>query len=277
MKAIRFLLLFVLLFISISVFQSCTKSAGDKVVVKGSTTVLPIAQKASEAFYKNNRVSISISGTGSGDGIKSLIDGSCDIANSSREMSAKEKEMAAQKAEQIKEIAIAYDMIVPIVHPSNPVKNLTLEQLKAIYDGSIKNWKQLGGRDEAIVVISRDSSSGTYEVWEGKVMKKTEVRKDALLQASNGTIVSTVSQNTKAIGYVGYGYLNESVKAVFVNNVEPTIPNGKSGNYPIARKLYMYVNESKLKPAAKSYINFVLSREGQELVKAAGFIPVIDL
>ncbi len=277
MKFIRLLMLFFAIAVSLIVSQSCTKSASDKVVVKGSTTVLPIAQKASEAFYKSNRISISISGTGSGDGIKSLIDGSCDIANSSREMSAKEKEMAAQKGEQIKEIAIAYDMIVPIVHPSNPVKNLTLEQLKAIYDGSIKNWKQLGGKDETIVVISRDSSSGTYEVWESKVMKKTEVRKDALLQASNGTIVSTVSQNTKAIGYVGYGYLSDSVKTVFVNNVEPTIPNGKSGTYPIARKLYMYVNENKLKAAARSYIDFVLSREGQELVKAAGFIPVIDL
>lgn len=277
MKIVRLLMLIALVFASVAVFQSCTKSAGDKVVVKGSTTVLPIAQKASEAFYRSNRISISISGTGSGDGIKSLIDGSCDIANSSREMSAKEKEMAAQKGEEIKEIAIAYDMIVPIVHPSNPVKNLTLEQLKAIYDGSIKNWKQLGGKDEEIVVISRDSSSGTYEVWESKVMKKTEVRKDALLQASNGTIVSTVSQNPKAIGYVGYGYLNESVKTVFVNNVEPTIANGKSGIYPISRKLYMYVNEKKIKPAAKSYIDFVLSRDGQELVKAAGFIPVINL
>ncbi len=258
-------------------FQSCTKSADDKVVVKGSTTVLPITQKASEAFYKSNRVSISISGTGSGDGIKSLIDGSCDIANSSREMSAKEKEIASQKGEQIKEIAIAHDMIVPIVHPSNPVKNLTLAQLKAIYDGSIKNWKQLGGKDETIVVVSRDSSSGTYEVWEGKVMKKAEVRKDALLQASNGTVVSTVSENTKAIGYVGYGYLSESVKAVYVNSIEPTIENGKSGKYPIARKLYMYVNEKKLKPAAKSYIDFVLGQEGQKLVKAAGYIPLIDL
>lgn len=277
MKTIRLSLLLVLLFISVFSFQSCTKSAGDKVVVKGSTTVLPIAQKASEAFYKINRISISISGTGSGDGIKSLIDGSCDIANASREMSAKEKEMAAQKGEQIKEIAIAYDMIVPIVHPSNPVTNLTLEQLKAIYDGSIKNWKQLGGKDETIVVISRDSSSGTYEVWESKIMKKTEVRKDALLQASNGTIVSTVSQNAKAIGYVGYGYLNDSVKTVFVNNIEPTIANGKSGAFPIARKLYMYVNENKLKPAAKRYIDFILGKEGQELVKSAGFIPVIDL
>lgn len=277
MKLLKFLLVITCIVSLKVISQSCTKTASDKVVVKGSTTVLPIAQKASEAFYKKQKVSISISGTGSGDGIKSLIHGNCDIASSSREMSEKEKEMAAQKGEQIKEITIAYDMIVPIVHPSNPVKNLTLEQLKAIYDGSITNWKQVGGKNEPIVVVSRDSSSGTFEVWESKVMKKTEVRKDALLQASNGTIISTVSQNPKAIGYVGFGYLNPSVKALYVNNVEPTIANGKSGAFPISRKLYMYVNEKKLKEAAKNYIDFILSREGQQLVKEAGFIPLIDL
>ncbi len=272
---IKSIIFFILIFvIAIVLSMSCSKEAKEKIVIKGSTTVLPITQKAAEAFYEKNKIVISLSGTGSGDGIKSLINGSCDIANSSREMHPEELDLAKRKGEVIKEVAIAFDMIVPIVHPSNPVSNLTLHQLKAIYEGSVKNWKDVGGKDEAIVVISRDSSSGTFEVWESKVMKHGEVRKDALLQASNGAIVQTVSQNLKAIGYVGYGYLNDRVKPLFVNNVEPTIDNGKSGKYPIARKLYMYVNEVKIKPAAQAFIDFMLSDEGQAIVKEAGFIPV---
>lgn len=272
---IKSIISFIMVFVIAIVFiMSCSKEAKEKVVIKGSTTVLPITQKAAEAFYEKNKIVISLSGTGSGDGIKSLINGSCDIANSSREMHPEELDLAKRKGEVIKEVAIAFDMIVPIVHPSNPVSNLTLHQLKAIYEGSVKNWKDVGGKDEVIVVISRDSSSGTFEVWESKVMKHVEVRKDALLQASNGAIVQTVSQNPKAIGYVGYGYLNDKVKPLFVNNVEPTIDNGKSGKYPIARKLYMYVNEVKIKPAAQAFIDFMLSDEGQAIVKEAGFIPV---
>ena len=191
-------------------------------------------------------------------------------------MHKEELALAKRKGEQIKEIAIAFDMIIPIVHPSNPVSKLTLHQLKAIYEGSVKNWSDVGGNNETIVVISRDSSSGTFEVWESKVMKHVEVRKDALLQASNGAIVQAVSQNPKAIGYVGYGYLSEKVKPLYVNNVEPTIDNGKKGIYPIARKLYMYVNEIKTPKPAQDFIDFILSEEGQVIVKEAGFIPVKD-
>jgi len=265
----------VLLIVTVGLLMlACKKEAKEKVVVKGSTTVLPIAQRAAEFFYEKNKVIISLSGTGSGDGIKSLIDGSCDIANSSREMHEVELEMAKRKGKTIKEVAIAYDMIVPIVHPSNPVKNLSLEQLKAIYEGTITNWKQVGGNNEKIVVVSRDSSSGTFEVWESKVMKKAEVRKDALLQASNGAVFSVVARNKKAIGYVGYGYLNDTVKVLFVNSVEPTIENGKNGIYPIARRLYMYVNKTEIKPVAQNFIDFILSPEGQSIVKETGFIPV---
>ncbi len=275
MKVKSFLIFMIIAIVSsLSIGFSQTK--GSKVVIKGSTTVLPIAQKALEAFYAKTKIVISLSGTGSGDGIKSIIDGSCDIANSSREMKKGEWDLAKAKGEKIKEVAIAYDMIVPVVHPSNPVSKLTIDQLKAIYVGEITNWSQVGGKNEKIVVISRDSSSGTFEVWESKVMKKAEVRKDALLQASNGAVLSVVANNKRAIGYLGYGYLDKSVKAIVVNNVKPTIPNGKSGAYPIARKLYMYVNESKLKPEAKKYIDFILSKEGQKIVKEAGFIPLTD-
>lgn len=253
---------------------ACTKGSRERVVVKGSTTVLPITQKAAEAFQKAEGIPVFVEGSGSGNGIKALIDGSCEIANSSREMKPEEKEAAKKKGRGVKEITVAYDMIVPIVHPTNQVKNITMDQLKAIYDGSLTSWKQLGGADEKIVVVSRDTSSGTYEIWHEKVMKKTDVRRDALLQASNGAIITTVAGNPKAIGYVGFGYLNESIHALKVNGVEGTIDNGKSGVFPISRKLFMYVNAEGLSEQAQKFIDFLSSDTGQALVKEAGFIPI---
>ncbi|MBN1499521.1 MAG: phosphate ABC transporter substrate-binding protein [Spirochaetes bacterium] len=263
------------LVLSVFVFSSCSRKDKKQVVIKGSTTVLPIAQKAAEKYSLIDRsVSISISGSGSGDGIKSIIEGTCDIANSSRDLKDKEKENIKSAGKNIKGIVIALDMILPVVHPSNPVKELTIDQLKAIYKGEIINWKVLGGKDENIVVISRDTSSGTYEVWDEKIMKKEKVMPGALLQASNGAIVSAVSANEKAIGYIGFGYLNDSIKAVNVDGVEPTLENGKSKKYPVSRDLFMFINEDTLSPEAKKFIDFIKSSEGQSLVTAAGFIAI---
>lgn len=260
--------------ITASMFAGCARDNSEKVVIKGSTTVLPITQKTTEEYRKQNKVSITIEGSGSGNGIKALIDGTCDIANSSREIKSKEMKGAESNGRKVKEIAVALDMIVPVVHPSNKVKEITMAQLKAVYDGTITNWKQLGGKDENIVVISRDTSSGTYEIWHEKVMKKTDVRKDALLQASNGAIISAIAGNPKALGYVGYGYIDSSVHALNVDKVVATIDNGKSGKYPVSRKLYMYVDENKLSVQTQKYIDYVLSADGQKLVKETGFIPL---
>ncbi len=267
--------LFALVIVSLGIISiGCSRETAKKVVVKGSTTVLPITQKAAEAFREKHGISVSIEGSGSGNGIKALIDGTTDIANSSREMKDKEVKMAQKKGIKTKEIVCAYDMIIPVIHPSNPVKNISIDQLKAIYDGSINNWKEIGGKDEKIVVVSRDTSSGTYEVWHKKVMSKSDVRKDALLQASNGAVLTAVAENPKAIGYIGFGYLNNSIKPLTINGIEGTIANGKSGKYPIFRKLYMYVNEDKLSSEARDFIDFILSTEGQKLVKDTGYIPL---
>lgn len=260
--------------VAVLLFTGCSRETGKKIVVKGSTTVLPITQKTAEAFRKQNMISVTIEGSGSGNGIKALIDGTCDIANSSREMKPEETESAKNKGKNIKEVVLAYDMIVPVVHPSNSVKDISMDQLKAVYDGSITNWKQLGGKDENIVVISRDTSSGTYEIWHEKVMKKADVKKDALLQASNGAIVSAVSTNPKALGYVGYGYIDSSVRPLTIDKIEGTIENGKTGKFPVSRKLYMYVDGDKITEDASRYIDFILGTDGQKLVKEAGFIPV---
>lgn len=247
-------------------------------VIQGSTTVLPIAQKVVEAYMKvNPKVKISLSGGGSGEGIKALIDGTTDIADSSRFIKDEEVKLAVEKGAYPVPFAIAYDSIVPIVHPSNPVKNLTLEQLKAIYMGTIKNWKEVGGPNLQIVIVSRDTSSGTYEVWEQKVMKKERVYAGALLQASSGAIVQAVSKNRYAIGYIGLGYINKSVKPVTVNGIKGSEKTTLDGTYPISRPLYMFTRGWPTGDAL-NFINYVLNpQKGQRYVKEAGFVPLYTI
>lgn len=243
--------------------------------IDGSTTVLPIAQKAAEAYMKvNKNVKISISGGGSGNGIKAIIDGTTDIANSSRFIKDEEVAKAVEKKRYPVPFAVAYDCIVPVVHPSNPVKDLTQEQLKAIYMGEVKNWSQVGGPDKPIAVISRDTSSGTYEVWEEKIMKKERVSPAAQLQASNGAVAQAVSKNKLAIGYVGFGYLNKDLKAVTVGGKKGTPETAKSGEYPVSRALYMFTNGWPTGDAM-GFLQFVMDpAKGQKIVREAGFVPL---
>jgi phosphate transport system substrate-binding protein len=245
------------------------------IVINGSTTVLPIAQKVAEAYMKAHPdVRISLSGGGSGNGIKALIDGSTDIADSSRFIKDKEVELAVEKGRFPVPFAVAYDCIVPVVHPSNSMSNLSMEQLKAIYKGEIKNWKELGGPDRQVVVVSRDTSSGTYEVWESKVMKKERVYPGALLQASNGAVVQAVSKNKNAIGYIGLGYMNKDVRALSVDRVVGSEETTLNGTYPISRPLYMFTAGWPTGDTL-NFINFVLHPEkGQKYVREAGYVPL---
>jgi phosphate transport system substrate-binding protein len=251
-----------------------TAMAGN-IVIKGSTTVLPIAQKVAESYMKENPdVSISISGGGSGNGIKAIIDGTTDIADSSRFIKDKEVKMAVANNVYPVPFAVAYDCIIPIVHPSNSVQNLTLDQLKGIYKGEITNWKDVGGPNKKIVVVSRDTSSGTYEVWEGKVMKKERVYPGALLQASNGAVAQAVAKNKNAVGYIGLGYLNDTVKALTVNNIKGTPETTLNGTFPISRPLYMFTNKWPTEEVAK-FINYVVHPDkGQSQVAEIGFVPL---
>ncbi|HRX15985.1 MAG TPA: PstS family phosphate ABC transporter substrate-binding protein [Spirochaetota bacterium] len=265
---------FFLLTIVFALFASCSKETGKTVVVKGSTTVLPITQLAAEEFRKETGIAVSIEGSGSGNGVKAIIDGTTDIGNSSRAMKPKELDEAKAKGVNVKEIIVAYDMIIPVVHPENGVTDLTLDQLKGIYDGSITNWSQVGGADGNIAVISRDTSSGTYEVWSEKVLKKNDVTAGALLQASNGAVLAAVAGNPRAIGYIGYGYLNNSVKALSVGGIVGTVETGRSGEFPISRPLYKYVNADKVSENTQKFLDFLLSPKGQKLVEEAGFLPL---
>ena len=264
------------LFVTVIAFLFAANSVwAGNLVIKGSTTVLPIAQKVAEAYMKGNPdVKISISGGGSGNGMKALIDGSTDIADSSRFIKDKEVKLAIEKGRYPVPFAVAYDCIIPIVHPSNSMKNLNLDQLKAIYKGEIKNWKEVGGPDRDIVIVSRDTSSGTYEVWEGKVMKKEKVYPGALLQASNGAVVQVVTKNKNAIGYIGLGYLNKDIKALTVNGIEGSSETTLNGTYPISRPLYMFTNGWP-KGDTVNFINYVVHpQKGQKYVADAGYVPL---
>lgn len=248
------------------------------VEVKGSTTVLPLMQKAAEAFMAANKgVNVSISGGGSSEGIKALIDGTCDIAMASRDIKDKEAEAAKANGREPKLFLVAYDCIVPIVHSGNKVKNLTVAQLQDIYAGKITDWKDVGGDAGQIVVISRDTSSGTYDCWENKVMhandKKERVFPGALLQASNGAVVQAVSKNKLAIGYIGLGYLNKEVKQVSVNGVMGDAATALNKTYPVSRGLNLYT-PGEPKGDAKGLVDFMLSPAGQKLADETGFVPL---
>ena len=250
-------------------------ASAENLVVKGSTTVLPIAQKMAEEYMKQNPdVKISISGGGSGNGIKALIDGSTDIANSSRFIKGKEVKLAVERDIYPVPFSVAYDCIIPVVHATNTLKNITLGQLKDIYMGNIRNWKEIGGPDRPVVVVSRDTSSGTYEVWAKKVMKKERVFPGALLQASNGAVAQAVAKNKNAIGYIGIGYLNQDVKPLSVNSIKGSIETTLNGTYAVSRPLYMFT-PGWPKGETLNFINFVLHPEkGQKYVGDAGYVPL---
>ncbi len=258
-----------------AIFISAGFAMAGNIVIKGSTTVLPIAQKVAEAYMKQNPdVKITISGGGSGNGIKAIIDGSTDIADSSRFIKGDEVKQAVEKGVYPVPFAIAYDCIIPIVNPANKIENLTIDQLRAIYKGEITNWKEVGGADGKIVIVSRDTSSGTYEVWEEKVMNKERVFPGALMQASNGAIVQAVSKNKNAIGYIGIGYINDTIKPLMVNGIKGTPETTLDGTFPVSRALYMFTNGWP-KGDILNFINFVINPEkGQKYVKEAEFVPL---
>ena len=253
---------------------SGTALAGE-LVMNGSTTVLPFAQSSAEAFMKANPgIKISVSGGGSGNGIKALLDGTAQIANSSRQMKKEEVEQAKPKGITPVEHTVAVDCIVPIVHPSNPVTDLTVDQLKGIYTGKITNWKEVGGPDKPIAVVGRDTSSGTFEVWEGKILQKEPVTPRALVVASSGAVIQTVAKNPLALGYDSLGYVDtSSVKPLKIAGVAGTPDTARSGKFATSRKLYMVTNGTP-QGDAKKYLDFLVSPEGQKYVAKEGFVTL---
>ncbi len=245
-----------------------------EITIKGSTTVFPIMQKAIEAYMADHpNVNISLSGGGSSNGIKAMLDGTTDIAMSSRKIKGKEVTAAENKGLKPVEHVVALDAVLPIIHTSNPVNDLTIEQLQGIFTGKITNWKDVGGEDLSIVVISRDSSSGTYETWQKFVVgKKNKVTPRALLQASSGAVLQAVSKNSKAISYDGIGYVDDSVKAPSVNGIKGSAATAKDSSFPISRELQVYTNGEPTGDV-KAFLDY-LKGPGQKHVQAAGFVTL---
>ena len=243
--------------------------------INGSTTVLPIMQKVAEQYMAEHPdAKLALSGGGSGNGIKALIDGLADVAMSSREIKSGEVDQAKAKGVDPKQIAVAVDAIVPVVHPDNKVGELSLDELRGIYMGSITNWKDVGGADARIVVVSRDTSSGTYETWETMVMKGERVAPSALLQASNGAVVQAVSKNPNAIGYIVIGYLDKSTRGLQNNGKTATAATALSREWPLSRELYIYTNGAPV-GEVKGLVDYILDpQKGQKAVAEVGFVPL---
>ena len=251
-----------------------TPSYAAKIVVSGSTTVLPIAQKAAEDYMqKDPSADISVRGGGSGVGISSLIAGTCDIADSSRPIKDTELDKSVTLGKDIKAHVIAMDGIAIVVNPANSVNALTKKQLKDIFTGKISDWADVGGNPGKIVVISRDSSSGTFEAFGELALNKEKVRADALMQASNQAVASTVSRTPEAIGYVGLGFMNEGVKPLELNGVLPSKETVLTNKYVLGRPLFMYTNGVP-QGLVKAYIDYIKSSEGQTLVDETGYVSL---
>jgi phosphate transport system substrate-binding protein len=250
--------------------------AEEKIIIDGSTTVGPIAKAFAEYYMSQNKdVNITVSESGSGNGAKSLINGMCDIADMSRFMKDKEFMAAAEKGRMPVAHVVAIDGIVMIVHPSNPVAGLTVAQVRDIYMGKITNWKEIGGPNVEIVMISRDTNSGTYETFENLVMKKEKIFEKAEYVGSNGAIRQRVQSTPAAIGYVGLGFVDRSVKPLEIDGVVPDMNTISSGIYPIARPLFMFTDGyPKLGTHLHRFITLYLNPRGQEIVEEIGFIPV---
>lgn len=255
-----------------AVFGAGCISTGDTetISISGSTTVLPVAQAAAEEYMnQHSNADIQVSGGGSGVGATSVIGGTADIGMLSRDLKASEKE-----GNTLKEFVVGKDGIALVGHPSNTVSDLSLEQVKAIYQGEITNWKEVGGADLKIVLIGRDSSSGTREFFTEFVLDKEDAAKEMQELNSNGAVAQAVSITPGAIGYVSLEYVDDSLKAFSIGGVAPTVENVISGVYEINRPLLMVTN-GELEGLAADYLAFILSEEGQQILKDSGFIPAV--
>lgn len=262
-------------------------AAGDNSLqVKGSDTMVNLVQSWAESYMGNNpKEFIAVTGGGSGTGLSSLISGTCDIAMSSRNIKKKEIALAKLKGINPFEIKVGLDGLAVVVHPSNPVEQLTAEELAAVFIGKITNWKELGGQDMPIVVLSREVNSGTHVYFKEHVLRHNDPNSSeeftpaALMLSSSQAIADEVALNPAAIGYYGMGYISPKQKAVKVAKdksseyIIPSIENVVIGKYPISRPLFLYTN-GEPQGLVKKFVDFTLSKEGQEIVLKTDFVPV---
>jgi phosphate transport system substrate-binding protein len=284
------IIIFVLLFsASCGPASSSTETASDSsptyIENKGSDTIVNLALAWAERYQAQHpEIRISVTGGGSGTGIASLINGTVDIANASRQI--KEEEIANARSNGVEPVEhiIARDAIAVIVNPANPVRQLTLKQISDIYSGKISNWSEIGGEDRPIVRLSRETNSGTHVYFLETVLRlgnsddKTLFSMDTLLLPSSEGIIAEVRQNPNAIGYDGLGYVPEDLKMIAIAEEEggayvlPSIPTVNDKTYPIARDLYMYT-DGEPTGIVKDYLDWILASEAQQIVAELGFVP----
>ncbi|MCF7801962.1 MAG: phosphate ABC transporter substrate-binding protein [Candidatus Marinimicrobia bacterium] len=271
------------------IFLGCSKKSNESaatqryITVKGSDTMVHLASNWAESFMEMHpEYEISVTGGGSGTGIAALINGTTDVCIASRNIKPKEITLAKQKGQNPVEHAVARDGIAVIVNPANPVNELTLEQIGKIYTGAYSNWNQMGGKNQSIVVNSRESSSGTYVFFQEFVLNKKDYAPTANLMPSTAAIVQSVSQDEQAIGYVGLGYVHDAGDAIKVLGVKaetnsPAVPASEAtilaGEYPVSRELYIYTNGEPV-GLTKAFLDFMLTPEGQQIVSETGYVPV---
>lgn len=257
--------------------ESADGAASGSVTIAGSTSVQPLSEAMAEVYMESNPdVTIEVQGGGSGQGIKSIEEKIADIGSLSREVKDEEKASVAE------EFVIAKDGVAVVVNADVNVDDLTIEQIKDIYTGKTTNWKEVGGDDKAITVVTREEGSGTRGAFTEitGVLEKDDAgnetdntTKDALVQPSTGAVKETVAKTPDSIGYVSLGALDDTVKAVKVEGTEASVDTVLSGEYKIQRP-FVYVVNSEMTDAAKAFIDFALSSEGQKIVEENGFIPV---
>lgn len=253
----------------------------NSMTIKGSDTMVHLVTAWAEAYQKKHTdKQISVTGGGSGTGIAAMINGTTDVAMASRKMKDKEQKLAEKKGAKPMEHIVARDGIAVVLHPDNPIKELTMDQLRQIFNGTLENWSKVGGPDQKITVLSRESNSGTYVFFNKTVLEKDDFAATARLMPSSSAIIQSCTQDKWSIGYVGVGYTkNAKVTVVAVKKdkdaagVKPSIPTVSDGSYPIARPLHLY---TRGEPAgmAKQLLEFVFSVEGQKIVEAKGYIPL---
>jgi phosphate transport system substrate-binding protein len=251
----------------------CSKKEPPKIRIAGSTTILPFMMRVAKDYSGKGDIEIQMNSCGSLKGVQALLNGTCDVAMCSSPVPADILADAASKGIQIKGFPFGFDIIVPIVHPSNPVQNLSLDQLAAIYQGTIDSWAGVGGGPGKIDVVARAVSSGTREVWSQAVLKSAKCKEAWVVRDSNSGVLAYVAEHPEAIGYVSLAIVNHEVKALFVNGVAPTVDSAKTKRYPISRQLVLYVEDKSLSYPVKSLIVFVLGSQGQRMVADSGFIP----
>ncbi len=273
----KIILIVAIAFTAISFTAISTKA--QKIVIKGSDTVLPLAQKEAELYMKKNAgKSVTVIGGGSGVGLAALVDNATDIAMSSRKIKMDERMKMQDAGRAYKEVIVANDALSVIVNPQNKVSQLTRQQIEGIYTGKIKNWKEVGGDDMTIVVYSRETSSGTYEFFKDHVLNRKNYASSVLNMPATGAIIQSVSQTKGAIGYVGLAYMTKEVKDIAVSYdgkkfVLGSIATAKDKTYPIVRPLYFYYPTAK-EASVKAFIDYILSPEGQKIVDEVGYVSL---